>query len=587
MSADPLRDLLRDQLNAGVIGALDAHFGDFLARHSRASREETALAGALLSAAAGRGDVCIALDELAEAAAGLLPPPDTLRAALMQSGALAQEGAAAPLVLENDNLYLYRYWQYENAVAREVRARAATPAPIAEDAVLARALAARFADTGAADQQIAAAIALSQSFSVITGGPGTGKTTTVKRVLAILEELAPQAPRIALTAPTGKAAARLQEALRRDDVTTGVAASMEAQTLHRLLGSLPDSTRFRHHRDYPLALDVLVVDEASMIDLALMAKLLDALPRSTRLILLGDKDQLASVEAGAVLSSLCAHAGAYSPVMAARLQSLTGQSVPAQADRTPLADNIATLRRTYRFDTGGAIGAVAAAALSGDADAALRALTGDHASLIDAAHTTQIVPALAEPYLALLDAARAAPDAQSVLTLIRRYAVLCAHREGPYGAARINAAIEKHLRRLGAAPAHGEWYPGRLVIMNRNDYALGLFNGEIGVCLRDEAGELAVYFPASRGGVARFAVARVAACETAFAMTVHKAQGSEFDEVAFVLPQQSSPILSRELFYTAVTRAAKAIRIFAAKDILRATLARRVLRKSALGKRLT
>jgi exodeoxyribonuclease V alpha subunit len=586
---------LQEALRAGTIAPLDAHFAEFLARHSRSSQEVTALAGALLSAATGQGHVCIELDALHEAAAGALPPAAELRAALQASGALAEAGRPAPMVLDKDNLYLYRYWQYEEAVASDLLDRSARLAPIADDASMRAALARHFPETageGAMDQQGAAALALLQSLCIISGGPGTGKTTTVLRVLAMLLELSPRPLRIALAAPTGKAASRLQEAMRRScpklDLPPAIDARLprEAQTLHRLLGRT-GGTGFRHNRDNPLPLDVLVVDEASMIDLAMMAKLLAALPPSTRLIVLGDKDQLDAVEAGAVLSSLCAHAGRYSRAMAERLQSLTGRLVEGGDRSAPLADNIATLRRAYRFDAGGAIGALAAASLRADADAVLDVLSGmGDAKLIESMQPGQIVPALAEPYLPLLEAARPGADAQSALELTRRYTVLCAHREGPYGAVRINTAIEKYLRQRCAVPAHAEWYPGRVVIMNRNDYGLGLFNGEIGLCLRDADGELAVYFPAARGGAARFAVARLSACGSAFALTVHKAQGSEFDEVALLLPQRLSAISSRELFYTAVTRAARGIRIFASKENVRATLTQRALRRSALAARL-
>ncbi|HKO88360.1 MAG TPA: exodeoxyribonuclease V subunit alpha [Burkholderiales bacterium] len=548
---------LQQALHSGLIGEADADFAAFLVAHSRVADERLALTLAELSRAAAQGHVCIDLAREDKALHGLLET----------SGLLANEAKAAPLVYEDGRLYLHRYWRYEKAVADDLRQRAQLMLPSADENLLDR----YFQKQEEDGQRAAAALAVRRAFTLISGGPGTGKTTTVLRVLAILAEQAVQPLRMALAAPTGKAAARLQEALRLGRAALALPPAVDAQlpqealTLHRLLGSIPGRTRFRHYRDHPLALDVLVVDEASMIDLALMAKLLDALPTHARLILLGDKDQLNSVEAGAVLSNLCA-AGAHA-----------------------LKDNIVFLRHSYRFNAEGGIGMLAAAALSGDADKAMTVLAGNDETVQWSAEVApaKLIATLADAYAPLFEAVRAGTQPQDALQLARRFAVLCAHREGLRGATGINAALEKEFRRRGWIDGSSPWYPGRLIMLNRNDYSRRLFNGDTGIVLRDEQGDLGVFIANAEGTPRRHAPARLPACETAFAMTVHKSQGSEFDEAAFILPQQSSPLLSRELFYTAVTRAARHIHVYGGEAVIRAAVAQRVERASGLGARLS
>lgn len=589
-------EFLNAGLRASALSEMDLQFAHFLAEHARQHTEEVALAAALVSRASGGGHVCLDLKAIAGAPLweGVHAPAlDAWRAALQASGVLKQDDRPAPLVLEGERLYLYRYWRYEVEVAEKLRALAQGPEDAPNEEGLRVALRRWFpssADSAEPDwQQLAAALAVLKRFAVISGGPGTGKTTTVLRVLAILAELSPRPLRIALAAPTGKAAARLQESLRLGrealQLPPAIAAQLpkEAATLHRLLGHLPGRTRFRHRRDHPLALDVLVIDEASMIDLALMAKLLDALPPDARLIMLGDKDQLASVEAGAVMNSLCADAQGYSFALAQRLESVSGYRPPVVAAMSALSDNIAVLRRAYRFEADSGIGALAQAALAGDAERSLALLGRETTQWRSSDGALQDFIAAYSP---LLQAAQSGAAPQVLMQSTRRFAVLCAHREGPMGARRLNEAIEQGLRRTGLIATSGDWYPGRLVMMNRNDYGLRLFNGEVGIACKDETGGLAVYFPAADGSLIRYATARVAGCETAFAMTVHKAQGSEFESAAFVLPAEASPILSRELFYTAVTRASRRLSIYGGEAAIRAALARRVERDSALAQRL-
>lgn len=602
MSAAPehIDALLRRLRESEAIGELDAHFAAFICRHAARPTTGLALAAALVSHATVEGNICIDLAAHAgrHIADGAFDAPslDDWSGELIKSGAAVRPGEHAPLVLDGSRLYLYRYWRYECAVAGQLRARAVQPSPDIDAATLRAALDRWFAAETETDwQKVAAALAATQPLAIISGGPGTGKTTTVMRALAVLAETSPRPLRMALAAPTGKAAARLQEALRHARASMRLAPEVDAQlpreaaTLHRLLGVLPGRTRFRHDREHPLPLDVLVVDEASMIDLALMAKLLDALPLRTRLIVLGDKDQLASVEAGAVLHSMCAGPDAYGPAMAARLKALTGYDLPGVADAPPLADAVALLQRRYRFAADSPIAALADAARAGGADAVLRVLEradGDAAVWHAQSDQGALVAALADRYEPLIDAAQSGAAPEHVYGLLRAHGVLCAHRTGPYGAATLNGAVESELRRRGRIAEPGSWFRGRPVMVQRNDYAARLYNGDLGVTLADGEGRLGVYFPDGAGQLRRYAPARLPACDSAFAMTVHKSQGSEFDAVDVVLPGEVSPVLTRELFYTAVTRAMARVAVWGSAEIVRATLTARVERDSALAQRL-
>jgi exodeoxyribonuclease V alpha subunit len=428
---------------------------------------------------------------------------------------------------------------------------------------------------------------------VISGGPGTGKTSTVVKILALLVEQAlarapaatvrraAELPRMLLLAPTGKAAARLSEAIKRAkgalQATAEVRAAIpdEASTIHRALGTIGGhAQRFRHHRDAPLAADVIVVDEASMVDLALMARLLEAVPAGARVILLGDKDQLASVEAGAVLGDICG---------AGLDRSATGA----------IAASIALLTRSYRYGADSGIGKLAAAINHAQPERALELLRDPDirdVSLVDyapgGALPVELYSAAVAGFRPLLEAS----DAAAKLRALDRFAVLCAHRRGPHGQLAINRAIEAGLREAGLVPAGSERYAGRPVIVTQNDYQARLFNGEVGVLLRDPqaavdgnaAGRLVAQFTAPDGGLRSIPAARLPPHESAYALSVHKSQGSEFDEVAVVLPPDASPVLSRELLYTAVTRARERVTVYGSAQIVTLCVERTVRRASGL-----
>jgi exodeoxyribonuclease V alpha subunit len=638
---------LRQCSDAGWLRRLDTALATFVAELDPQAAPALLVATALLAHMEGRGHTCLPLAPLVRqpgavlgwpaAAQGawqalwaLLPADLPLwRAALRASPVVCEAGRSPdtgqPLVLGGTPaaplLYLRRYWGYERRVAQHLLERTATPQPVDEAAArqwLERLFApdagtpAAAPSEGAMDwQKLACAVALRARLSVITGGPGTGKTYTAARLLALLFAIdaQPERLRVALAAPTGKAAARLKQSI--DAALAGLHARLgaaldlpaltqrmgAARTLHALLGARPDTRQLRHHAGNPLDVDVLIVDEASMVHLEMMAALLDALAPTARVIFLGDKDQLASVEAGAVLGDLCrdAQAGCYSAQTARYALATTGMVLPAQyLDSTgappPLAQHTVMLRQSRRF--GGAIGQLALAVNQGDVPAAQRLLASDATRALhslqgcSAAAVVQLAlhgrlgaPACYRPYLECLAQRPQGADAQAhedwvrgVLAAFERFRLLCAVREGEWGAAGLNRAVENALRDAALLNPRGEWYAGRPVMVTRNDAALGVFNGDIGIALPSATpgAGLRVYF--ADGPLLRsVGVARLAHAETAFAMTVHKSQGSEFEHTVLVLPAYAGAVLSRELVYTGITRARQAFTLVAAQPGLLAT----------------
>ncbi|SMB24446.1 exonuclease V (RecBCD complex), alpha chain [Sterolibacterium denitrificans] len=674
MSSQQMLALLDDWQARGWLRALDVALVRFLAAEVPAMPPALMLATALVSHQLGRGHACLDLGNvLADPYMSLSLPPeqdgyaflsaaeqihtpqpgdllaglslDDWRARLRQTdlvetlGEADEDNAAAengtPLVLVGERLYLRRYWRYERQVEAAITQRISGGmqteiAGALPEVELRASLAALFPPTQtqapAADgsetrtdwQKIACAVAARSAFSIITGGPGTGKTTTVVRLLALLQSLAlngTQRPlRIALAAPTGKAAARLKASIAgaidqlpgfvQDTPALRASIPDEVTTLHRLLGTRPGpgagSRGFRHDARNPLALDLLVVDEASMVDLEMMAALLLALPPQARLIILGDKDQLASVEAGSVLGELCRRArqGHFRPATADWIAALTGEKIESSLldeNGTALDQHIVMLRDSRRFAAGSGIGRLAAAVNAGQPekiravwtqacadiqrldlgsleDERLAALLlGDGGDDGGIAGYLRIVhderPELTADQQAFDDWARAALRAQG------RFQLLCALRSGAYGVEGMNRRIETLLARRGliepfnaaaSATPLDPWYPGRPVLVTRNDHRLGLMNGDIGITLacpvRDgRSGQLAwgrrVAFPRADGsGIQWVLPSRLQAAETVFALTVHKSQGSEFDHCALLLPPGRSPVLTRELLYTGITR---------------------------------
>ena len=627
---------------AGELRRLSGAFARFVATLGVDSTA-VLLAALVLSELEGRGHSCLLLSDLAEDPAALLGWADEDWKALAKAarvgnsslpksvkGWIAQLAACEPvwqvdsldygqpLVLDhthdNPRLYLRRYWRDETLVASSIRERALDWHPV--DAALARTwLDVLFVSPRAPTdeqrpdwQKLACAIALRGAVAIITGGPGTGKTYTVARLLALLFATAPDAARqrVALAAPTGKAAARLKqsidkalgelaervgEALPLRELTKRMGA---ARTLHSLLGARPDTRAFAHNKGNPLDVDVLIVDEASMVHLEMMAALLDALPPGATLILLGDKDQLASVEAGAVLGDLChdAHDGSYDADTLAYVAAASGETIPAQYAGAggPLAQQTVMLRHSRRF--GGPIGQLALAVNAGDAarvEAVLRA-GDDSVRWIEGAQGAQLLQLALGGYAPYLEALREGEQGEhdawvrTVLQRFEAFRILCAVRDGEWGVAGLNEAIQKRLESARLLRRGGEWYVGRPVMVTRNDYATSVFNGDIGVTLPDpaRAGALRVYF--LEGDKVRSVLAtRLRNVETAFAMTVHKSQGSEFSHTVLALPRERNAVLTRELVYTGITRASKAFTLVTpAGEVLFDAIAQRTHRTSGL-----
>jgi exodeoxyribonuclease V alpha subunit len=593
------------------------------------------LACVLLSELEGRGHSCLLLPDLASDPAVLLgwtqsqwqdlahaatPLPKnvdawrTLLASCEQVWQVGDLDFDQPLVLDGERLYLRRYWRDETLVAAAIRARALDVRDLDVAAVHGW-LDKLFGAPGGAHpnwQKVACAIAVRGAVAIVTGGPGTGKTYTVARLLALLFATAREAAslRIALAAPTGKAAARLKQSIDKalgelaDRAVGGPSGDLPlreltsrigaARTLHSLLGARPDTRSFAHHKGNPLDVDVLIVDEASMVHLEMMASLLDALPPTATLILLGDKDQLASVEAGAVLGDLChdAEAGAYSAATLAYAEQAAGETVPASfaGNGGALAQQTVMLRQSRRFS--GPIGKLALAVNAGDVEATHALLRESEPAVrwIEHAQQQQLVQlALAgyQPYLTLLAASPGASHddwVRQVLRSFESFRVLCAVREGDWGVDGLNTAIEQRLVAARLLRRDGEWYVGRPVMVTRNDYGTGVFNGDIGLTLADpaRAGSLRVYF--LEGDKVRSVLAtRLRNVETAFAMTVHKSQGSEFAHTVLALPKEGGAMLARELVYTGITRASEQFTLVSpGGEVLADAIAKRTHRASGL-----
>ena len=555
---------LRAFSDAGVLEAADVHVAQRLTALTGDPDERVALAIALVVRALRGGSVCVDLRSV-EAQIGMAdlpwPAADDWMAAVRASPLL---GSPPVLRLFGDLLYLDRYWLEEEQVCVDLLALSVSGAlgdvPAFE----------RLFPPGYEEQRTAAEIALCQAVTVLTGGPGTGKTTTVARLLALLVEQSELAgvprPRIALAAPTGKAAARLAEAVaaeveKLDAVDRARLAGLQATTLHRLLGSRPDtSVRFKHNRGNRLPHDVIVVDETSMVSLTMMARLLEAVRPDTRLILVGDPDQLASVEAGAVLADL--------------VEGLT-----ARHDV-----RVAALCTPHRF--GESIGALAEAIRTGDADRVVELLRagGEHIEWIDSDGPTERLREVLVPHALRVREAAVLGASEVALATLDEQRLLCAHRRGPYGVSHWNRQVERWLSEETGQPVFSEWYAGRPLLVTANDYGLKVYNGDTGVVVVADDGLRAVIAGAT--GTLDFATSRLADIETMHAMTIHKSQGSQAAEVTVLMPPQDSRLLTRELFYTAVTRAKAKVRVVGAEESVRAAIGRRAVRASGLRQRL-
>jgi exodeoxyribonuclease V alpha subunit len=557
--------LLQSFNEAGVLDVSDVHVAKRICALGAEPDERVALAVALLVRALRGGSVCVDLAMIAASiGADDVPWPEPVEwLAAVRASTLLNKPPVLHLY-DDRLLYLDRYWREEKQVCDDLLAllAAGSPAELPDFT--------RLFPTGFEEQREAAEIALSQVVTVLTGGPGTGKTTTVARLLALVAEQAELAglaqPRIALAAPTGKAAARLAEAVQHEVAKLDAAdrarlGELQAMTLHRLLGRRPDSSsRFRHDRGNRLPHDVIVVDETSMVSLTLMARLLEAVRPDARLVLVGDPDQLASVEAGAVLADLVDGLSARDGV------------------------RVATLRTSHRFGT--AIGALANAIRIGDADLVLALLrSGDeHIEFIEEDDPTERLHSVLVPHALRLREAAVLGAVDVALAALDKHRLLCAHRRGPFGVAHWNGQVQKWLAEETGQPAWSEWYAGRPLLVTANDYGLRVYNGDTGVVVAGPDGLRAVI--ASATGPLDFATSRLGDVETMHAITIHKSQGSQADAVTVLMPHEDSRLLTRELFYTAVTRAQKKVSVVGSEGEVRAAIECRAIRATGLKLRL-
>ena len=567
----------------GEISWLSCHFAAFIAAQAKIPADETAaLTAAMLCEASQRGDVCLDLAELAGKpmfACDVLDDADVPRAAaleawrrlLLQSDCVAGPGARAPMTLDDDRLYLNRFWYYEDRVAGAILDLLSRDGQ-ADPAQAQSRLDTLFGDGAAldADQQRAVLNAASRAFSVISGGPGSGKTSSVVRIIALLLAQDPNC-RIALAAPTGKAAARMMESIRqhidRLDIDPRIKQTVprEAQTIHRLLGY--GRRDFVHNAEHPLAVDCVVVDEASMVDLKLMFQLVAALPRTARLVLLGDRDQLASVAAGNVLGDI------------------TGHGHDPASTAAPVAPSVCLLRTNYRFTADSAIGELAARVNAGRVEAALELLRREGQGLrwyasdseeIDAAALEWICAAYA-PIFACASPAEA-------LEVFEASRVLCATNRGPLGVDSMGRLIGDRLLARAGLPVT-DLYHGLPIMISRNHHELGLYNGDSGILWRDDEGLRACFRDA--GGIRMLALNRLPDFTPAWVSTVHKSQGSEFDSVLLILPpDEHSEVSTRELLYTAITRARREFQLHAPATAVTGSIERLTHRHSGLAAKL-
>ncbi|AKC32403.1 exodeoxyribonuclease V subunit alpha [Candidatus Pantoea carbekii] len=607
--------LLEHAATLNLFRALDIQFAQLVTNNSQPAR---LLAAACLSAKVGDGHVCLPLSqltcellfkgrhpELAHAIWKAAGQPKDWYTIFYGWSAISIIGSkTAPIVLVADRLYLHRLWQDEGKIARFFQQQS-----ILQDFEFnqVRIVLDQFFGTQEENfHKIAAAAAITQKITIICGGPGTGKTTTVAKLLAALIRLSKGKIRIQLTAPTGKAAARLSEALHKTLHQLSISKNEEnsfpkkAVTLHCLLGAHPQTQRLHYHDKHHLHLDVLVVDETSMVDLSMMTKLIAALPLKARVIFLGDHHQLASVEVGAIFGDICrcAEAG-YSTVRASQLRKLTGCYVYGNnnAYAPVIRDSICLLRKNYRFHFNSGIAQLASAVLNGNTqlmeDLLKSSLTDINRHSINSSQTYEtMLEQVIEGYSPILRLIQKNHDPIEILTAFNLYQLLCVLREGPFGIEGLNQRIEQKLRKMQlircscSINTTNFWYQGRPIMVTRNDSILGLSNGDVGITMYDRQGFLKVFFLLDNNKVKMVQPNRLPTHNTTWAMTVHKSQGSEFDHVALVMPTHCLPVLTRELIYTAITRARNKLTLYGDHNIFSYAIQLRTQRNSGLLERL-
>jgi exodeoxyribonuclease V alpha subunit len=566
---------------------LNYHFSQFMSRIAETDSDALAVASALVSYWTERGHICINLNDFAHRplhecldlpAPNIkdtphLPPLDVWTQKLRNSGVVGEPGEKKPLILDSKNrLYLYRYHQYETMLLKQLVYRSRSQIPGLYLSGLKQFMDKMFAqETQQSLQRRAVEIAINKKLCIVSGGPGTGKTTVAARIIAALIHVSESTPQIHLTAPTGKAAQRLQESLNDVKQTLNCSEKIisamphEAMTIHRLLKPKHQSPYFKHNQDNPLPSDVVIVDEASMIDLALMSKLVMALRKETRLIILGDKDQLASVDPGSVLGDIC-----------------------SQSAQSSLKPCMVHLTKNYRFGESSGIYMAAQAVNAGNPGKAFNMIennsTYNDIEWKDYQDIASIKKALAEKLSWQSKYLNYQTNPRQALMALNTFRILCAVRKGPYGVERLNLSITEIMASKGLIQPNRRWYHGRPIMITKNDHHIGLYNGDVGLIFKDREDQnvLKAFFVGSDNQLKKYLPARLPAHETVFAMTVHKSQGSEFDHVLLVLPEKLSKVLTRELVYTGITRTRKFIEIWGTKNTLISAIQNKIYRHSGL-----
>ncbi len=612
-------DILDNIDQNDYFSSIDRHFARFMTELSPQKDPVIGLSAALVSRNNREGDVCIDLASFSGSIIGsekqgqhTLTCPDlsTWQEHLRKSDLVGKPGEYYPLIRDDvDRLYLYRYWEYEKKLIDLIRSRAHDDAGEVDLEKLRQHLGTYFPETGKPGldwQKLAAAVVVLKRFCVISGGPGTGKTYAIARILAtLIEQHHPDVLRIYLTAPTGKAAARLAESIGNAkkalscDPRTLEAIPDVSSTIHRMLKSVKGSPYFYHNIENPLPADVVVVDEASMVDLPLMSKLIQALPDTSKLILIGDRHQLASVQAGSVLGDICGDkidngiSGAFARTLAAVMNCHPGQLIRSPRSKTDIQDSLVYFTRSYRFEKESGIHVLSRAVNEGAVDDALDILGQGRYPEVrwyplssHMEHHDLLSKIIHEHYDRLCNL----NDPQEALDELNRFRILCAVNQGSLGvdilnakAAAVRTTQEKN--RVGEGFSL-EWYHGRPVLITENNHSLGLYNGDVGIAMvqetaRDKACH--VYFQGGPAGtLQRFSPSRLPRHQDVYAMTIHKSQGSEFEGVLLVLPEKESPLLTRELLYTGITRAKRNLSILASESVIRYAISRRIVRASGL-----
>jgi exodeoxyribonuclease V alpha subunit len=600
---DPIRDEQTEQGTPSLkmkqpatvtFERFDHYFGEFLNSQTSSPGKSVYCAAALASNLLREGHIWCNLAEFAEKTYVPVDNPDTVAqfpelknwlGDLLRAEVTGSSGEYKPLILENESICLYRYWNYERQAAEMIKKIASFKNEQFPESEIQRCMQSIGGESKLDQHQYNAVMAaVHNSFAVITGGPGTGKTTTVARIVAVLKHLyAERSCRIALAAPTGKAAMRLGESLQHAlstlafDNTEKDLFPIETQTIHRLLGTIPGSIYFKHNRYLPLPFDLVIIDEASMVDISLMAKLLEAISPGCRLILLGDKDQLASVEAGSVLADICTIPGQIMNPDIFRASDNSG--------RSPIS--LVTLKKSFRFQKDSGIGQLAESINSGSVESSLAILrSSSQCQLTIISDIKSLHRELNLQAKLWLDQLASVKDPEKALTIINEFRILTTLRHGIWGAESINEVMKETCRSINYRHEKSLLFDGMPIMITSNDYRNELFNGDTGIIFR-QASHFYAFFRDRSDTVRSIALRSLSSWEPSFAITVHKSQGSEFTHTLFVLPPVDTPLLSRELIYTAVTRSRTSISIIGNEPVLKAGITRMTQRSSGLKKWFT